>query len=272
MTQHRYYGIIPARYASTRFPGKPLAAILGRPMFQHVYERARKSRLLSQVTLATDDERIAAAARTAGVPFVLTRSDHQSGSDRVFEAAMNLGLGPDTVLVNIQGDEPALDPGHIDCLIAPFMSDAAVKVTTLAHPLSAEDAANPNRVKVTFTADHTALYFSRSPIPYIRNAPDEADLPVFFGHIGLYAYTLEALELFTRLPQGSLERLEGLEQLRFMEHNIPIRVAVVDRPSQAVDVPDDIAGVEQILLAENNKRRAADSSSQLPEEIKCPWI
>ncbi|MBQ4132573.1 MAG: 3-deoxy-manno-octulosonate cytidylyltransferase [Desulfovibrionaceae bacterium] len=250
MTKYKFYGIIPARHASTRFPGKPLAPILGKPMFQHVYERASRCLRLERTVLATDDKRIAAAAEAAGVPFVMTSPSHRSGSDRVYEAALRLGLDNNSVVLNIQGDEPALDPGHIDCLIAPFLNDSAVRVSTLAHPVGAAEAENPNRVKVVLAKNNDALCFSRSAIPYVRNAPEDAGEPVYFGHIGLYAYTMEALELFTRLPQSLLERLEGLEQLRFLENNIPIRVGMVTRPSQAVDVPEDIALVEQILLSE----------------------
>ncbi len=252
MTQRRYCGIIPARYASTRFPGKPLTMILGKPMFWHVYTRAKRCSLLTDVVLATDDERIALAAEELAVPFVYTASDHQSGSDRVYEAALKLGLSSDTVVVNIQGDEPALDPAHIACLLTPFFNDPEVRVTTLAYPVQTSAVENPNRVKVALAVNNDALYFSRSPIPYMRNArPDSGDA-VYFGHIGLYAYTLVTLGVFTGLSQSPLELVEGLEQLRFLENNIPIKVAIVAEPSQAVDVPEDVARVEQILLSENN--------------------
>jgi len=248
------YGIIPARFASTRFPGKPLADILGKPMFWHVYTRAKQCPHLAEVVLATDDRRIADAADNLGVPFIMTRDDHESGSDRIFEAAQKLNLADDAVLVNIQGDEPALDPAVISALVRPFFSDTEVAASTLAHPLSETEAANPNRVKVVLTLNNNALYFSRSPIPFPRN-PDSnpgSIQPAYLGHIGIYAYTFATLKKFTSLSPSPLEKLEGLEQLRFLENNIPIRVATVSKPSQAVDIPEDVAKVEQILLAAKN--------------------
>ena len=250
MNKPACYGIIPARFASTRFPGKPLASILGKPMFWHVYSRAKMCPELEEVVLATDDERIARAAKELDVPFVMTANSHESGSDRVFEAAKKLMLGHNPVLVNIQGDEPALDPGFISALLKPFFTDAGVMVSTLAHSIDEEEAANPNKVKTALTLDSNALYFSRAPIPYPRN-PEKGEAG-YLGHIGLYAYTLAALEKFTFWPPSPLEKREGLEQLRFLENGIPIKVAVTGRPSHAVDVPEDVAKVERILLAGKN--------------------
>ncbi len=250
MNKPACYGIIPARFASTRFPGKPLASILGKPMFWHVYSRAKMCPELEDVVLATDDERIARAAEELDVPFVMTANNHESGSDRVFEAAKKLMLGHNPVLVNIQGDEPALDPGFISALLKPFFTDAGVMVSTLAHSINEEEAANPNKVKTALTLDSNALYFSRAPIPYPRN-PEKGETG-YLGHIGIYAYTLAALEKFTFWPPSPLEKREGLEQLRFLENGIPIKVAVTGRPSHAVDVPEDVAKVERILLAGKN--------------------
>lgn len=250
MNKPACYGIIPARFASTRFPGKPLASILGKPMFWHVYSRAKMCPELEDVVLATDDERIARAAEELDVPFVMTANSHESGSDRVFEAAKKLMLGHNPVLVNIQGDEPALDPGFISALLKPFFTDAGVMVSTLAHSIDEEEAANPNKVKTALTLDGNALYFSRAPIPYPRN-PEKGET-AYLGHIGIYAYTLAALEKFTFWPPSPLEKREGLEQLRFLENGIPIKVAVTGRPSHAVDVPEDVAKVERILLAGKN--------------------
>ena len=250
MNKPACYGIIPARFASTRFPGKPLANILGKPMFWHVYSRAKMCPELVDVVLATDDERIARAAEELDVPFVMTANSHESGSDRVFEAAKKLMLGHNPVLVNIQGDEPALDPGFISALLKPFFTDAGVMVSTLAHSIDEEEAANPNKVKTALALDSNALYFSRAPIPYPRN-PEKGET-AYLGHIGIYAYTLAALEKFTFWPPSPLEKREGLEQLRFLENGIPIKVAVTGRPSHAVDVPEDVAKVERILLTGKN--------------------
>lgn len=237
------YGIIPARYASTRFPGKPLVEILGKPMFRHVYERASACPALVQVVLATDDERIAAAARAHDVPTVMTAASHASGSDRVNEAAALLGVPDDAVVVNVQGDEPALDPDMISRLVAPF-SDPSVQCATLAHPIPAERAAHADQVKVVFTVQGDALYFSRSAIPHMRGE----DGAGYYGHIGMYAYRRGTLARFTALPQSSLERRESLEQLRLLENGIPIRVVLVERGTRGVDRPEDVAAVAAMLV------------------------
>lgn len=261
------YGIIPARYASSRFPGKPLADIAGMPMFWHVYRRAVRCPELRTVVLATDDERIAEAARRLEVPCVMTRPDHESGTDRVYEAACLLGgdnaLPDNAVVVNIQGDEPALDPRMLSQLVAPFTAgtDAArVRVTTLATAINAAEAGNPDRVKVVTAATGDALYFSRAAIPYAqgRNAPpDRAGrtaeaAPSYLGHVGLYAFRLEALRAFTRLAPSALERRERLEQLRLLENGIPVRVVSTTFRSCGVDRPEDI-GVIINLLGENEE-------------------
>ncbi len=181
------YGIIPARYDSSRFSGKPLADIWGRPMFWHVYAHAQRARVLRKVVLATDDERIKEAALQWEVPCVMTRHDHASGTDRVFEAAAKLGVEPHAVIVNVQGDEPALDPAVIKGLVQPFLDDA-VQVSTLAAPISPERAASPNQVKVVTAANGDALYFSRSRIPFDRDGGEGEIL----GHIGLYAFRMSA--------------------------------------------------------------------------------
>ncbi len=236
------HGIIPARYASTRFPGKPLVPILGRPMFLWVWERASLCPHLASVTLATDDERIAEAAGLHGVPVVMTSPDHPGGTDRVREAAEILGLPPEAVVVNIQGDEPALDPNSLTTLLAAF-ADPSVRSATLACPLLREEAANPNRVKVVRAQNGDALYFSRSPLPYVR---EEAGVPIL-GHLGVYAFTRATLDRYVALPPTPLERTEKLEQLRLLENGIPMRVALVDAPSVGVDAPEDIPVVEALL-------------------------
>lgn len=231
------YGIIPARYQSHRFPGKPLADILGKPMFYWVYERSCRSRLLQKVWLATDDERIYAAAEELDVPVVMTSPDHPSGSDRIMEAAEKLGLEQDSVIVNIQGDEPALDENMPKLLVEPF-SDPDIQVTTLARIIDAAEAENPDRVKVVRGQNGRALYFSRSKIPHIR---DEAHSDIhYLLHIGLYAYRLSALKTFTSLPPSPLEDIEKLEQLRLLEAGIGIHVVLTDYEGFGVDRPEDL--------------------------------
>ncbi len=236
------HGIIPARFASSRFPGKPLTPILGRPMFLWVWERARLCPGLASVSLATDDARIAEAAYSNGVPVVMTSQDHPGGTDRVREAAEQLKIPAEAVVVNIQGDEPALDPANLGVLLAAF-DDPAVRSATLACPLPAHEAANPNRVKVVRALNGDALYFSRSPLPFVR---EDTGLPLL-GHIGLYAFTRDTLDRYVALPPSPLERTEKLEQLRLLENGIPMRVAVVEKASIGVDAPEDVGVVEALL-------------------------
>lgn len=239
------YGIIPARYGSTRFPGKPLAKILGRPMFWHVFERARQCPELSQIVLATDDDRIASVANELGVPVVMTRGDHPSGTDRVLEAAGLLRVPEDDVVVNIQGDEPTLKPAMLTELVRPFMVPD-VQVTTLARRIDPKEAENPDLVKVVFAKDGKALYFSRSPIPY----PHGGQAEECHGHIGLYAFRMSILKQFMVLRPSRLETIERLEQLRLLENGFPIHVVVTDHRSIGVDRPDDIKTVSKILMEE----------------------
>ena len=231
------YGIIPARYQSHRFPGKPLADILGKPMFYWVYERACRCSLLQKVWLATDDERIYAAALKLGVPVVMTDPNHPSGSDRIMEAADHLKLDEDSVIVNIQGDEPALDEAMPRLLVEPF-ADPTIQVTTLARIIDALEAENPDRVKVVRAHDGRALYFSRSKIPHIRDG--EQPGIHYLLHIGLYAYRLSALKTFTSLPPSPLEQIEKLEQLRLLEAGIAIHVVLTDYDGFGVDRPEDL--------------------------------
>jgi 3-deoxy-manno-octulosonate cytidylyltransferase (CMP-KDO synthetase) len=246
------YGFIPARYASSRFPGKPLADILGKPMFWHVWKRACRCPLLRRVTLCTDDGRIAEQAGALGVPCVMTRQDHASGTDRIYEAALAMKLPEEAVAVNIQGDEPALNPAMLDTLLAPF-ADSGVRVTTLAHPLSAAEAASPDRVKVVTDLAGNALYFSRGPIPFDRDGRAEEPFP-YRLHLGLYAFRMEALAAFTSFAPTRLETREKLEQLRLLEHGIPVRVLETAYRSHGVDSPQDLEFilplVREALLAE----------------------
>jgi len=246
------YGIIPARYQSTRFPGKPLAEILGRPMIWHVFERARQCTALSSVVLATDDDRILSAAQKLDIPVVMTRSDHPSGTDRVLEAAEKLKLNNAAVIVNIQGDEPALEPSMLTELIRPFRLPE-IQVTTLARKINAREAQNPNLVKVVFDADHRALYFSRSAIPFHRDATNI----IYYGHIGIYAFRMPVLKKFVSLNQSCLEVTENLEQLRLLENNVPIHVVETEHQSIGVDRPEDIEIVSKIIGQKTRYHRPA---------------
>lgn len=234
-------GVIPARYDSKRFPGKPLVDLMGKPMFWHVYDRARRCPELKKVYLATDDDRIVKAARAYDVPVLLTRADHPSGTDRVMEAAEQLALGSETVVVNIQGDEPLLEPAMLSRLVEPF-DDALNQVTTLAQPLDPDDIENPDRVKVVCSLSGRALYFSRTVIPYQAPCPHHV-----LGHIGLYAFRLACLQRFVKWQPSPLERAERLEQLRLLEHDIPIQVVLTDHHSRSVDRPEDVKIIRDIM-------------------------
>lgn len=244
------YAIIPARYQSSRFPGKPLALILGRPMFWHVYKRCQSCQELKGIYLATDDLRIQEAAKKYQVPVLMTANTHVSGTDRILEAARALGVPDEAVILNVQGDEPALDPKMLSQLIQPF-ADPGVQVATLARRITKDEALNPNQVKVIFDEHGQAIYFSRSPIPYARETGKEH----FFGHIGLYAFRLPVLETFSNLSASPLEQIEKLEQLRLIEARIPIQVILTKGRSHGVDRPEDIKLVENIL---KSRRLAAD--------------
>lgn len=239
------HGIIPARYESSRFPGKPLAEIKGKPMFWHVHERARRCPQLTSVTLATDDQRIFNAAEAHGVPVLMTSGHHQSGTDRVLEAAMKLDLDNDAVVVNIQGDEPCLEPAMLTDLLQPF-EFPRVRVATLATAMGYEDAQSPDRVKVVRASNGRALYFSRSLVPYDRDERVHG----FLLHIGLYAFRMEALKRFGELEPSPLERREKLEQLRLLEDGIDIYVTETRHSCHGVDSPDDLDKAKQILEKE----------------------
>lgn len=246
----RVVGIIPARYGSTRFPGKPLARIAGKTLLEHVLERCRRARALSELIVATDDARIAAvASRLARVE--MTRADHPSGTDRVAEAAARCQCD---VVVNIQGDEPLIEPAVIDAVAGALAHHPmATAATPLRRP---EELDNPNVVKVVVSASGRALYFSRYAIPYLREAASGSEAErlaafPFLKHLGIYGYWRETLLRLVRLPVTPLERAERLEQLRALEHDIPIAVVKVEHDSVGVDVPQDVARVEQWLQARN---------------------
>lgn len=240
----RVVGVIPARWGASRFPGKPVTPIAGRPMIAHVIERARGSALLDEVVVATDDERIADVARDAGARVVLT-GEAATGTDRIAQAVR--AMGNVDVVVNIQGDEPLIDPAVIDAVVQPFASWEGVQVVTAARPFALdEDPADPNRVKVVVGLDGRALYFSRAPIPFARG---RAVAPAL--HVGIYAFWRAALQRFADLKPTPLEACEGLEQLRLLEHGIPVHVVRVDWRGIAVDVPDDVRLVEERLGSGN---------------------
>lgn len=240
--QTEFYAIIPARYDSSRFPGKPLADILGKPMFWHVYQRGIESGIFKKIILATDDERIFKAANALDVPVVMTRKDHPSGTDRVLEAAIISGVPDHAVVVNIQGDEPALVPEVLVELISPF-SGPETQVTTPAVKISIREAKNPDQVKVVFSKKNNALYFSRAPIPFDR---DEGNAG-YYGHIGLYAFRMATLKQFVSLGKSTLEDTEKLEQLRLLEHGIPIRIVETKHRTVGVDRPEDIEMVSEMI-------------------------
>ncbi|GAB6908886.1 3-deoxy-manno-octulosonate cytidylyltransferase [Desulfosarcina cetonica] len=235
--------IIPSRYGSTRFDGKPLARIYGRPMIQWVYQRALQANCVEAVHVATDDERIRVAVKAFGGNVIMTSSACRSGTDRVAEAAEHLGLGLQDVVINIQGDQPLVDSRSFDALVKPFAEDAAVKMSTLAFAIVDErEITDPKDVKVTFDNNGDALYFSRATIPYAR---DGGTGHAIYKHLGVYAYTREFLECFRQLPPGRLEEIEKLEQLRAMEHGHRIRVVVTPYDSPEVDLPVDIRRIEE---------------------------
>lgn len=241
-------GIIPSRYASTRLPAKSLADIHGKPMVQHVYERANASKLITRVIVATDDERIASAVTAFGGEAVMTSRDIQSGSDRIAKASE--GLDAD-LIVNIQGDEPLIDPGMIDDTIRLLADDAqAVCGTAISKIHDAGELSNPNVVKVVVDDEMTALYFSRSPIPFVRDAADITAWPgqtPCYKHFGLYVYRSAFLRRFTTWAPGVLERAEKLEQLRILEHGFRIKCALTSAESVSVDTPEDLEKVRTIV-------------------------
>lgn len=254
--------IIPARFGSTRLPGKPLSDIHGRTLVERVHERARGARRVGRVVVATDDERIASVVRGFGGEAVMTSSRHPTGTDRLAEAAR--GMHTD-IVVNVQGDEPMLDPAGIDAAVAALVDDPAVPMSTLSLPLrSVDEMLAPSVVKVVTDRLGDALYFSRSPIPHVRLGAGEgarasAEAAVARGlarqHVGLYAYRREALLRLASLPPCPLEEAEGLEQLRALHHGMRIRVVPVEgEGGVAVDTPEDLERVRALLAPEKGKK------------------
>lgn len=241
--------VIPARYGSTRLPGKPLVNLAGKPMIQRVYERAKLAKRAGRVIVATDDERIVKAVAEFGGEARMTRTDHRTGTERIAEVAAHV---EGEIFVNAQGDEPLLDPGAVDTAIAALIeslqAEPAVAVATVATAIrTPADIMDPNVVKVVLDFDDNALYFSRAPVPWVRDTTAKQHAK-HWKHLGLYVFQREALLEYPTLPQGELEKLEQLEQLRWMENGWKIRVAEVEHDAVSVDVPEDVARVEKLLM------------------------
>jgi len=249
--------IVPARFQSTRLPGKALADIAGKPMIEHVYRRAAAAKTVSRVIVATDDGRIADAVARFGGEAIMTSPAHQSGTDRLAEVAASL---PCDIVVNVQGDEPVLAPETIDAAVAPLITDLSVQMSTLRRRITdAADLHNPNVTKVVVDRQGNALYFSRAPIPYTR--PGQPAAPAWV-HIGMYVYRRETLLRLASLPQTDMERSEALEQLRAIEHGIRIRVVESSAETIGVDTPEDLERVrelfatsKEVAYSEPQKRR-----------------
>lgn len=242
--------LIPARYASTRFPGKPLAKIAGKEMILRVCGQVAATGY--DLAVATDDSRIFDTVTAAGYRAVMTRADHPSGTDRLAEAYAKIGGNYD-VVVNVQGDEPFIRPEQINDIVGIFTKYPDTRLATLARPYpqdrSYEGLEDPNMVKLVMGDDGRALYFSRSVIPYLRGV-DKKDWPArhqYYSHIGIYAYTPSALAEIVKIPRGSLEISESLEQLRWLQHGYEVRVAVSDFPTIGIDTPEDLAAAETFL-------------------------
>jgi 3-deoxy-manno-octulosonate cytidylyltransferase (CMP-KDO synthetase) len=241
-------GVIPARYASTRFPGKALIDIQGKSMIQRVYVQAKKSKSLAKVVVATDDERIAQHVKRFGGEYVMTGVDHPSGTDRCFEALQKAN-GNFKYVINIQGDEPFIDPSQID-LLADTLKDGKTELATLVIPVDSHELLfNEGEVKVTVNSNMEALYFSRMVIPYIKGV-DQKEWHQHFNyyrHVGMYAYRSDLLEELTKLKPSTLEKAESLEQLRWLENGFKIKVAVTHHDSHCIDTPEDVERVLRMV-------------------------
>lgn len=254
MRKLNFIGIIPARYASTRFPGKPLAILGGKPVIEHVW--AQVSSVLEHVVVATDDERISDAVSHFGGKAIMTDSHHHSGTDRCYEAYIKNG-GAEDVIINIQGDEPFVSPEQIREIMKCF-DDDSTDIATLAKPLNPDEGnsrlLSPNVVKVVMDTRHNAMYFSRSVIPFIRNAEVE-QWPLhhqYYTHLGMYAYRAKVLEQITHLPQSPLELAESLEQLRWLENGMRIKVGISTHETIGIDTPEDLIKAEEYLRSLKN--------------------
>lgn len=245
----KFIGIIPARYASTRFPGKPLALLGGKPVIQHVYEKV--AAVLEAAYVATDDERIYDAVKSFGGQVVMTRTDHKSGTDRIEEAIEKIG-GEWDVVVNVQGDEPFVAKSQLDTICHCF-DDPTTQIATLGKPFESMEAVqNPNSPKIVIDNMGFAMYFSRSVIPYVRGKEESSWLThyPFLKHLGIYAYRKDVLRQVTQLPQSSLEIAESLEQLRWLQNGFKIKVGTTDVETVGIDTPQDLERAEEFLKAQ----------------------
>ena len=237
--------IIPSRYGSTRFEGKPLVSIAGKPMIQHVYENASGAIKIDQVVVATDDERILSVVQQFGGVGVMTSAANRSGTDRVAEAAETLGLAMDDIIINVQGDQPLINPICLDAVVEPLINGITADISTLAYQISdQQEYTNPKDCKVVVDNKGYAMYFSRAPIPFVR---DEGERYNAYKHLGIYAYQRRFLEIFRNLPLGACESAEKLEQLRALEFGYKIRVVQTTLNSPEVDLPEDVAKIEKLL-------------------------
>ena len=241
-----FWAVVPSRYGSTRFPGKPLALIAGKTLLQRVVEQIRQAAGLKNIIVATDHAEIEKHCQKMGVAVVMTDSELASGTDRIYQAVLNSRekLSADDVVINIQGDEPLIPPQWIEQMIASFKKNPKIELLTLAHPITPEELENPNSVKVVLNNENQALYFSRFPIPHSR---EKMAQPLSLKHVGIYGYRWSTLEKFCKAPVSELEKAESLEQLRAMYLGIPIHVMKVEGAIQGVDVPEDVKKVEKIL-------------------------
>jgi len=237
--------IIPARYDSTRFPGKPVADLCGKPLIRHVYERVLRAKTVSYAAVATDDERIFNVVRKFGGNAIMTSETHRSGTDRIAEAVAILGNKAADIVVNIQGDQPLFEPSQIDEVAKPLLDDPTIPMSTLIYKIvREEEITHPNAVKVVFDKDHFAIYFSRATIPYVRDKENKVS---YYKHHGVYAYRKDFLDTFTKLPEGVLEKLEALEQLRVMENGYRIKVVETLYDSVEVDTPQELDRVRSLI-------------------------
>ena len=240
---HSVWAVIPARFGSTRFPGKPLVPILGKELLAWVVQGVKAAKLVDQVLVATDDTRIADLAKRCGAMVAMTDSNLPSGTDRIWAAAKESSAG---VILNVQGDEPLVTGGTVDSLVAPMLADLDLEMATLAHPAAREDLANPNAVKVIVNRKQDAIYFSRFGIPYSRQS-FSADDGLAFRHVGMYAFRRAFLQKFCDQPPTKLELAESLEQLRALHLGARIRVIPTSNPAWGVDTPEDILVIEKIM-------------------------
>jgi 3-deoxy-manno-octulosonate cytidylyltransferase (CMP-KDO synthetase) len=256
LTESSVLAVIPARFESTRLPGKILAEIAGRPMIEHVYRRASAARLVHAVIVATDDERIASAVRGFGGAAIMTRADHVSGTDRIAEV---VAAHPCRAVVNLQGDEPLIEPDTIDAAVRPLLADSTIEMSTLSRPFAdADEFRNPNVVKVVTDDRGNALYFSRSPIPFPRGAALPAPAR---AHVGLYVYRRETLLKLAALPAAPLEIVESLEQLRALAHGVRIRVVETSHAAAGVDTADDLERVRSAFARDMKQAGSGGSRS-----------